>query len=381
MSESLRESLEAASATITEAAPVESAPVEVAATATPEVATETTTATPATEAVGKTVRDEAGRFKAKSTAGDNPGQAAPPKVPPTGEGAASSTEAPKPAEATPTEPPKPGDPDTTQAPPSWKISARSTWDKVPPEARKEIARRELETQQLLTRSAPARQLADEVQRTLAPIAQTLQQRGVTPQRLIASYVQFDQALTSRDPATQAHALAQVMKSYGVPVEALADALDGKMGAPQQRQPSVDEIREQVRAEEQAKWRQQQQEHDYRAHAGRVQEFAKKADPVLFNEDVRHDMAALIEAAAARNVELSLQDAYDRAVRANPDAWAIVQQREQAKSAATHHEATKRSQAAASSMKTRPASPVGGESSGSTLRADLEAEAARQGGRL
>jgi hypothetical protein len=267
------------------------------------------------------------------------------------------------------------------APPQWKVGARNNWDKVPADIRQEVWRRERETEQALSRSVPARQFYQEMEKTLGPILPALQARGTTPQRLIASYVDFDKALSSRDPAAQAQAVAQVIKGYGIPVEALADALDGKAQPTRGREPTVEEIRAEIRREMQDEFRTHAQQSEARTHATRVQEFAKKADPVLFNEDVRHDMAALIESAAARGVELSLQDAYDRAIKANPDAWAIVQQREQAKLAPTQQQATARAQAAGSSVKTRPASPVGGESSGASLRSDLEAEAARMNGRL
>lgn len=375
---SLREDLESASASITESAPAESAPEPVAdATPTPEPAEASATAPETPRPDG---RDEKGRFAPKATAGDSPGQAAPPKVPPTPEGAASSTQPPTPAEVTKTEPPRPGEPDTTHAPASWPIGARSQWEKIPPELRKVIHTRELQAAQAVSRADPARRFQEETHRALAPILPVLQQRGITPQKLIASYAQFDQALSSKDPAAQAHAIAQVIKGYNVPIEVLADALDGKLGAPQPRQLSVEEIREQLKNEMRQEWQQNQQQLEYKSHAQKVAEFSKAVDPVLFNDDVRHDMAALIEAAAARNIELSLQDAYDRAIRANPDAWAIVQQREAAKRAATELPATRRAEAAASSLKSRPASPVGKSSSGNSLRADLEEEAAKYAGR-
>ncbi len=372
MSELLRESLEAVGAEMAEAAPVESAPVD--ATPTPEPAETSATPGPASG------RDAQGRFAPKSTAGDSAGQAAPTGVPPTPEGAASSTPQPKPAETTQTEPPKPGEPDTTHAPPSWKIGARSVWDKVPLDVRKEVHRREIETQQSLSQTQTHRRFAEDVQRSLGPLLPTLQAQGVTPQRLIADYARFDMALRSGDPAQQAMNLARLIKAHNVPIEVLADAIDGKMTPTRGRDPTVDEIRAQIKEEMRQEWQQHQRQAEYKSHSQTVGEFAKKADPTLFNDDVRHDMAALIEAAAARGVELSLQDAYDRAIRANPEAWAITQQREQAKAAATQHEATKRAQAASGSLKSRPASPVGGESRGSSIMDDLKAVVASTGGR-
>lgn len=382
MSELLRESLEAASAEMTEAAPAETvSPAPDTSTGTNSTESgpiDSTSQTSSTERADG--RDSQGRFASKtSTAGETAGQAAPLANPPTPEGAASSTPQPKPAETTQTEPPKPGEPDTTHAPPSWKIAERQAWTHAPKEIRGAVHRRELEMQQFVTKTAPDRQMADEVRRSLAPLLPTLQAQGIPPQRLIADYARFDMALRSGDPAQQAVNLARLIKAHNVPIEALADAIDGKLG-PQQRQPSAEEIRAQIKEEMRQEWQQHQQRADYQSHSTKVAEFAKKVDPTLFNDDVRHDMAALIEAAAARGVELSLQDAYDRATRANPEAWAIVQQREQAKAAATNQQATQRAQAASGSLKSRPASPVGGESRNNSIRADLEAAVAAASGR-
>jgi hypothetical protein len=382
MSELLRESLEAVSAEMVDS-------TSTAETVSPSADTSTGTNSTESGPIDSTSqasstertdgRDASGKFVSKSTAGEAAGQAAPTGNPPTPQGVASSTPQPKPAETTQTEPPKPGEPDTTHAPPSWKIGARSVWDKVPPEARREIARRELETSQAISRTAPARQFVEEIQKSLAPLLPALQAQGIPPQRLIADYARFDLALRSGDPAQQAVNLARLIKAHNVPIEALADAIDGKLG-PQQRQPSAEEIRAQIKEEMRQEWQQHQQRADYQNHSTKVAEFAKKVDPTLFNDDVRHDMAALIEAAAARGVELSLQDAYDRATRANPEAWAIVQQREQAKAAATNQQATQRAQAASGSLKSRPASPVGGEARNSSIMDDLKAAAALASGR-
>lgn len=369
--ESLRESLEATGA---EMAPTDSPSVGVEAsepTSTPAQPEASSTPAPVTEG-----RDSSGRFISKSTGGNAPAQATPTATPT--DGVASSTKPPEAATATATEPPKPGDADTTAAPQSWRLGARQDWEKAPPSIKQEVWRREQELQRTMQQAAPARRFQQEMERTLAPIAPAAQARGTTPQALISSYVQFDQALTSRDPTTQAHAVAQVIKAYGVDIETLAKAIDGQLG------PSMNNARQEARFDpevERARIRQEMRsEIEAQSHQQRVAEFSKKADPTLFNEEIRHDMAALIEAAAARGVDLSLEDAYNRAVRANPDAWAITQQREQAKAAPTQQQATAKAMAAGSSVKSRSASPVGGESKGNSIRDDLEAVAAIASGR-
>lgn len=319
-------------------------------------------------------RDASGRFTKPDATTTKAGTEVAPApsttgtVPPTPGGDSSKTET-----------PGTGTPDaTSRPPPSWRHSAHLDWAKTPPAARAEAHRLHGEMQRFMEESAPARRLAGELQQTLAPIAQALQARGTTPQRLISEYVRFDQALSSRDPETKAQAIAQVMRAYGVPVEALADALDGK-ALSRGREPSVDEIREQIRQEERQRYESSVRQQEMSHHARQVQQFASSADADLFNDDIRFQMAALIEAAAARGVELSLKDAYSQSVWANPETRAIIQQREAAKAQPTAQAATQRAMAAGGSIKSRPASPISG-GGGRSIREDLESTAAELSGR-
>jgi hypothetical protein len=61
-------------------------------------------------------------------------------------------------------------------------------------------------------------------------------------------------------------------------------------------------------------------------AAAVQEFSAKAE---FLDDVREDMADLLEGAARRGVALTMEEAYDRACHMNPDIRRVLQQRESA----------------------------------------------------
>ena len=91
------------------------------------------------------------------------------------------------------------------------------------------------------------------------------------------------------------------------------------------------------------------------------------------------MVGLIKAAEMEGTDKSLQDAYDEAVWSRKDLRAIIQQREQAKLAATAQAATQRASDAGSSIRNQPASPVNGTKPGS-LRGDIEAAMARLSGR-
>jgi hypothetical protein len=219
---------------------------------------------------------------------------------------------------------------------------------------------------------PVRQFAQGIKQAIAPIEQSWRARGIQPEKAIADYARFDAALSSGNQQTQANALAQLVHAYGIPIEALATAIDS--GG--QQQPSMSraqyeaQVEARIRGEYEAAQEKQQMSHLQRE----IQAFASSPDAALMNDDVRHEMAALIEAAGRRGVVLSLKDAYTRAVRANPETWAIVSQQEEAKRRATADAATQKSIAAGGSLKSRPASPISGDGGSQSLRADLEATA-------
>ena len=275
-----------------------------------------------------------------------------------------------------TEPPKQGEPDTTRPPSSWRHEAREAWAKAPPEIQREVARREMEMAQAVSKFHPVREFASEMQRVLSPIAESARARGTTPTRLVSDYVAFDSELASRDPERQARAVAQVIKAYGVDIEALAGAIDSPA---RQRPVNEAQLRAQIRQEEAARFQAEQGQQQLSMHVRQVQEFSRRPDADLMNDEVRFIMADLVDSAQARGVALTLEDAYNQAVWANPKTRAIVQQRETAKQRSTADAATQRSMAAGGSIKSRPASPIGG-GGGRTLREDLEETAASMSGR-
>lgn len=377
----LREDLEAQAATLadssTDAAPVDSTSTEAAPTEV-QAAPETTTEAPQTQETTATTggRDAAGRFVSKTTAGKTPGQAAP-SVPPTESGVASSTNPPTAAAPAQTEPPKPGDADATRPPSSWRHEAREAWAKAPPEIQKEVARRETEVARMVTEFHPVRQFAQEMHRAVAPIAERAKASGVPVHQIVSNYVEFDRTLASGDPEAQAAAVARLIKGYNIPVEALADAID----RPTRQAPvNPEQMRAQIRQEMERDFQRQHLQQQARQHQELVKSFASKPDADLMNDEIRHVMADLIEAAGRRDVELSLEDAYNQAIWANPRTRAIIQQRQEAKTRETAQAATQRAMIAGSSVKSRPSSPISGNGEGRSIREDLEAALAEASGR-
>lgn len=313
-------------------------------------------------------RDEQGRFARKAGPGDH--GAAPAKAGAEAAGA-------KPATA-PAAPPavEPQAPAVQERPPqSWKPAAREHWGKLPAEVRQEVMRRDREVATALQESAHARKTAEAFHEAVRPFEAMLRAEGADPIRAVGALLQTAAALRTAPPGARASLVAQIIQTYGVPIDALAQALDGRPVQAHQQQapyqdPRVDELYQRLEAMNRAQVAQVE-----RSAATQIERFS--ADKEFF-EDLRPYMADAIEIAAKRGESLTLDDAYARALAMRPDIQKIVAQREAAAAAATAKAATQRARAAASSVRSNAPVPAGASRGGDTLRDDLEAAFASSG---
>jgi hypothetical protein len=251
-------------------------------------------------------------------------------------------------------------------PQSWKPAAREHWATLPPDVQAEIARREGETSRVLNETTDARQFRETFQQTISPYESMLRSEGADPMQAMGSLLETARQLRSGSPQQKAALVAQIVKGYGVPIDGLDAALAGQpYQGPQHApvDPRVDQLFAQI---EQAKAQRAQQEAQSADEA--VQSFG--SDKEFFN-DVRDDMADLIEVAERRGQKLDLETAYRRALAMNDEISKVVQQREAAKSAGNAKASTQRAKAAASSVRSSgpaPKAATGNES----LREAIEA---------
>ena len=309
-------------------------------------------------------RDEKGRFaKADEKAPSEPKEPAKEPTPP--------KEAAKPA--TPPEPQPEAAPtfakEGARAPQSWKPAVREKFAALTPEVQEEVVRIDREVRRTMQESAEARQVHQRIRETFAPAEPYLRAQGVDPLTFTQNAVQTAMALAGGTQAVKAQALVQLIKTYGVDIKALDDALVGG-GAPTQpgqpevyRDPRVDDL---LRTVEQAKvQRQQQLEAQARAAIAEV-------EGQEFFEDVRLDMADLLDLAGRRGVALTPMEAYRRATLMHPEVSKVLQQREAARLAANPNGSTQRARAAAASVRASPAGPSIGGPEDRDLRGELEA---------
>lgn len=266
-----------------------------------------------------------------------------------------------PAAAVPevTAPPVAGVPVATlKAPQSWKPAERETWAKLPPEAQRAVDRREREMQAGFEDAAEAKRQWGAFREAVAPYEGMLRGEGMDPIREVGNLLQVAQAMRTAPPQHKAQIIANMVKSFNIPIDVLDSVLAGD-GPPQgQPGPAMDPraMMAQVKQELMADMQRQRQQGQSQRSAQDIATFGAKSE---FFEDVRNDMGDLMAGAAARGVALTLDEAYNRACRADPKIWEILQQREAAKNVANAQASTQRAKAASTSIKSQPAAQMNG----------------------
>jgi hypothetical protein len=341
--------------------------------------TETTTGEPRTAAPGEDRGDGRrvdGKFaRQKPSAAPADGSAAPGGVP----DPALAKEAVKPEGEQQRDP-------FAKAPQSWKPGAREVWAQLPADVRAEVHRREKETARIVQETAQARQVTDYVSKLQQQFAPALQAEGVDALTASANLMNLASRLRFGTPVEKAQLAATIVRNYGVDVNALADALDRMppgMGQihgqpfqqPQHQQqmmtdPRVDQLLAQLQG-----LQQQRQEQVVQKAVEEVETFGSDKE---FFEDVREDMADLLEVAARRGIDLSLEQAYERACKMQPDIAKVLEAREAAKQAGNLQGSTQRAKRAASSVRGTPSGVP--SSNPADLRGAIEAAFEQVGGR-
>jgi len=280
---------------------------------------------------------------------------------------ASKPEAPKPEAKTEEgvkSGPKPGPkPAEEKAPASWKPELREQWGTLPQSVRSEITRREREVQKTLKDTSEARNYADAMSKAIAPYEMFIQSENSNHVQAVQNVMATAAKMRTAPAPALAHEIAQLVKHYGVGrfgkgfIEQLDQALVGEvpqvdpqiMAVQQAVQQQMAPVQQFMSQFQQAQMAQQQM---VRQEAqGEVQDFLSQAE---FANDVREDMADLMEVAQRRGRELSLQEAYRQACLTNPQVRKVLEGRQKAAGGQRLTEAAVRAKQAAVSVTGSPA---------------------------
>lgn len=268
-----------------------------------------------------------------------------------------------------------------RAPASWKPDVREHWSQLPDTVRSEIARRETEVQRTLQETAEARKTAEAVMRTIAPYEAFIKAENSNPLQAIDNLMSTAARLRTGTAPELAQMVAGIVQQFGIGrfgntfIEQLDSALAGQ--TPRQADPTSMAVQQAVQQQlapvqqmlsqfQQAQ--QYQQERIVHQAASEVEQFLSKAE---FGDDVREDMADIIETASRRGQSMTLADAYKKACLMNDSIRQVMIQRQQAQGAQVQTQAAQRARQAAVSVS--GGAPVGALKQEATdIRSAIEA---------
>jgi hypothetical protein len=201
-----------------------------------------------------------------------------------------------------------------KAPASWKGQAKEVWAALPEQARKEVIRREKQINQTLQESAEARHTYGALQQIAQKHGEKFQQWNANPVQVLEQFMDADRNLSSGPMETRAAYMARLIKEYDIDIVALDGALSG---AVQGKPSTLDmEARIQQLVDQRLAPFQQRIQADEQAQtqkiASTIQAMEQNPEYPYFDE-VREEMADLIEINMSRGVVVTLDDAYNRIV--------------------------------------------------------------------
>ncbi len=191
------------------------------------------------------------------------------------------------------------------APKSWPKEMHDHWGKVDPKVQEYLEKREKQMLDGLEQYKGEATFAKQFKDSLAPYRQTLQQLGVDELTAAKSLFQADHLLRYSAPDQKRAYFEQLAKNYGIDLSTPATP-------PAPVDPVVQNLQQKLSAMEQQMTARQQMELNTARESVSKELDAFIADPAhnLF-DDCADDIARFVSQG------LSLQDAYDKAVWANP----------------------------------------------------------------
>jgi hypothetical protein len=267
-----------------------------------------------------------------------------------------------------------------KAPASWRPDVREHWGALPETVRSEIQRRETEVARTLQETAEARKTVEAVMKTIEPYQAFIKAENSNPLQAIDNLMSTAARLRTGTAPELAQLVAGLVNQFGTGrfgngfIEMLDTALSGQTPKQDPQQLAIEQVLNQRLAPMQNMLTQfqqaqlQQQQQATQAAQSEVSTFLDRAE---FGNDVREDMADIIEAAQRRGQNMSLQDAYKKACLMNDNVRSVLSQRVQSRGAQQTTSAAQKARSAA--VQVSGAAPMGALRQESTdVRSAIEA---------
>ena len=264
-------------------------------------------------------------------------------------------------------------------PQSWKKGEKELWGTLPVNIRQEIHRREDQINQTLNESAQYRQTVEQFQQIASPYMARLRSLDASPMQAFDHLLKADYALSTSPKIQRAQLMADLINNYDIDIDTLGQVLAG--AAPQETSQQMPDIQALVQQQLQQAlapiYQKEAQQQQYEQQKVMQSTEAMRYDSVNYPyfEQVREDMADIIEMGARRipPVDISLDEAYKKAVILNPTTATQLQQQSAQQQAVQKNQQAQRALTASSSVTGTPS--AGGMStftSDGSLRGAIEA---------
>jgi hypothetical protein len=196
------------------------------------------------------------------------------------------------------------------APKTWSKEALQEWATLPERSKQEILKREEDIFRGIEGYRERAELGDQYNKVVEPFRAALEAENVDPVGLFQSFASNHYILSRGSPAQKLELTANLVESYGIDPTELFERTSGITKV----DPAIEELRRQnaeltsridtrERSEQTAQFSSIQRE---------VEAFASDPKNTYYSE-VANDIAQLLNAGVA----ITLQDAYEKAVYANP----------------------------------------------------------------
>lgn len=222
------------------------------------------------------------------------------------------------------------------APASWKPAIREHWAALPLEVKEEVTRRETEIQRGLQQASGHKRVAEEYMDVVRPYQHLIQGQNSTPAQAITNLMQTAAQLTMGSPAQKAGVIAEIINNYAVDVEILDQVLSGQEISPEAN-PVLDQIDQRLAPinDFMNKFQGYQETDNFAIidQANQDLNMFQQEEGHEFYQDVREEMADIMELGARRGRVVTLEDAYTSSCQNSPEIKKIIDHRAAKKKAA------------------------------------------------
>jgi hypothetical protein len=198
-----------------------------------------------------------------------------------------------------------------RAPASWKKDYHEVWQTADPRMQEYAWQREEQMRKGVEPLISKAQFADQINEVVNPYLQTIQGMGLDTPRAVKALLEADHMLRTSDGQQKLQLFSRLAQQYGVNLN--------EVNMPQGVDPTIYALQNElnnVRGEVNG-WKQQQEQAQNQQLLGEIEKFSAKAEHF---EEARPTMIQLLQSGVAQ----TLEDAYEKAVRLDPELFDSVQ---------------------------------------------------------